>query len=867
MKLVALGGILTIGILGVFALVRSPRVREGSDRSAVNHILRPVGNAVDIGGFPTNLEASPDGRFLVATNSGIEEYLTVIDASTGKIVSRVNFDGDAPDQKKKDGLYFGIKFFRGSDGKTILYAAHGSLDRVTVHEIDAKGHLSAAIKTFKNNRPGFAGAAMPFFQSGLALGSEGHTLYVVDNQTFALNNFEGALSVLDTTTGARNKIITLPAYPLDAASLTTGPYKDSKVYVSCERDGIVTVVNTKTQKAEKNIRVGVNPTHLLLNADQSKLFVSNSGSDTVSVIDTSTDEVTETLNVRPVEQRGLAGATPLGLGLSPDEKTLYVALADLDAIGVVDIRSGKLNGLMPVGWYPTAVKCAGTKLIATVGKGQGPVNPNTVESYIKNNPGPGKDPRGNMQGVDTGPNIRFNERGLVVTLSVPSSERLASQTAIVLKNDRLKMIEQTSRAAKALNPGIKHVIYMVKENRTYDQFFGDFPEGNGDKSLHLYGDETVPNQRALAKRFVLLDNFYANAEMSADGWSWSVAGEASEFVNRNAQYDYARRERNYDYEGQNNGSPVDALGIRNVNDPPGGYLWDACLTANVPFRNYGFYMAAGVPIKTPSGRPFAEDNSITMKAFEGRYAPDFRMFDSDFADSDAWETHHLSWPHHRKTWGVPSSKSRFEAWNRDYQRLIAEGKVPSLMMVRFGNDHTNGTSPDSASPSAMLADNDYAVGQLVQAVSSGPLWKSTAIVIVEDDAQGGFDHVDGHRSICLVISPYVKRHRVDSHFYNTDSALRTVYDLLGLRPGNQFLASASSLSVFDREASNMEPYTAILPPKKTFTVNTKDSYRAADSAQLYKTDHEESDADAQLADILWYDKVGINGRKPLTARP
>jgi YVTN family beta-propeller protein len=832
------------------------RQREGSNRSAVNHVLAATGSSADIGGFPVNMVPSPDHRFLAVTNSGIQEYVTVLDAQTGKIVSRVEFDGQAPKSTKKDGLYFGLCFTKTADGRTLLYVSHGALDRITVHELSADGRLGDAIQAIDDRRPGFIGLRMPNFPAGLALSSDGAKLYAVNNQTFALSDFKGSLSVIDTASGKRVDLIPLPGYPLDIATLTAGPHKDAKVYVTSERDGVVSVVDTKTLKVVKDIHVGANPTHLLLNADQSKLFVSNAGSDTVSVIETDGDEVVQTLNVRPVEQRGLPGATPLGMALSPDEKTLYVALADLDSIGVVDLSKGEPAGLIPIGWYPTGVYSNGTRLIATVGKGQRPANPNTVESYMRNNPGPGKDPRGNMQGVDTGPNIRFNERGLAVTLDLPDAKRLARLTQKAVDNNRFRSIDAYNKPGYFVNPGIKHVIYIVKENRSYDQFFGDFKQGNGDPSLLLYGDDVVPNQRALAKRFVLFDNFYANAEMSADGWSWSTAGIASEFVQRNAQYDYSGHDRNYDYEGQNNGSPVDAMGIRNVNDPPGGYLWDSFLKGHVEFRNYGFYMAEGVPIKTGEHSVIAEDNSIAMKAFEGRAALDFRMFDTDYADSQAWEKHGLTWPHQRKTFGDPPAKSRFEAWNRDYQRLLRENKVPPMMMVRFGNDHTNGTAPGSASPSAMMADNDYAVGQLVETVTNGPLWKDTAIIIVEDDAQGGFDHVDGHRSICFVISPYTRRGVVDSHFYNTDSALRTVQALFGLPASNQFMACASPLRVFGDKLLNAEPYRAILPPKATFTVNTEASYRAADSAKLFSTDHEESASDAQLADILWGDRKG-----------
>jgi hypothetical protein len=238
------------------------------------------------------------------------------------------------------------------------------------------------------------------------------------------------------------------------------------------------------------------------------------------------------------------------------------------------------------------------------------------------------------------------------------------------------------------------------------------------------------------------------------------------------------------------------------------------------------------------------------------------MFDMDYAESDAWDILGKSYPKRRATFGANNAKSRIEAWRTDYQRLLKAKAVPPLMLVRFGNNHTAGTTPGNATPTAMIADNDYAVGQLVDIISHGPLWKSTAIVIVEDDAQGGYDHVDGHRSIAFVISPYVKRSTVNHRFYNTDSAIRTVEWLLGLKPSNQFMGTAEPIDCFGPTPANAEPFRAIMPDSNVFQANSATAYRAKDSARLFHTYREESAPDRELADILWGDRKGATAKRP-----
>jgi len=396
----------------------------------------------------------------------------------------------------------------------------------------------------------------------------------------------------------------------------------------------------------------------------------------------------------------------------------------------------------------------------------------------------------------------------------------------------------------------EHVVYIIKENRTYDQLFGDMPEGNGDPELCVFGREVTPNHHALAEQFVLLDNFYCCAEVSADGWNWSTAGMANAYTVRNAPYSYSRRGREYDYEGQNNGVAVDLEGVLDVARPPGGYIWDRVAEKGLTYRNYGFFVS--FPSGGADGRRPAEENTPTKRRLLEHTDRDFLRFDMAYADSDAWVIHDAPAPQQRRSYGRHRAPSRFAEWKREFDGYVRAGRLPRFMMVRLPRDHTQGTAAGYHSPRAMVADNDYAIGQLVEAVSRSPFWSRTAIFFLEDDAQNGFDHVDAHRSLCLVVSPFVERSTADHRFYNTDSALRTMELLLGLPPMNQYDAIAPPLRVFGDRPENAEPYRALLPPRAIIAeTNARTAYRAADSARFNFRD---ADAvpDAQLNDILWH---------------
>ena len=824
--------------------------------------ITPQGKQTNVGSYPANMALTPDGKHLVVTNAGFRQFVSVLSAADGSLVSKLEVTGDRSDGSgKKQGLYYGIAFgpAQGSGGGPPwpVYLSRGSEDRVWQLFLSTQGLLSnRSGREFLDARGPDWKPADPRHLAGLAISGDGKTIYAANNETGPATNLQGSLSLIDVETRKLKATVTTAGYPLAVVAVTKGPHADKKVYVASERDGLVQVVDPREPGLLRNIRVGEQPQGILLNKEQTRLYVANAGSDTVSVLDTTTDRVVKTYLIRPDDVRGLPGSTPNNLALCPDERRLYVTLGDMNSVAVIDLKAGRLIGYIPVGWNPTAVV----------------VSPDTKRLFVANAKGVNSRNPNAKEVLDRGRYIQNIIEGTVSTIPVPTDSELKRLTTLTLVNNlRPITITSTITNPKAQrptpnslrNPGIGHVIYIIKENRTYDQVLGDLPKGNGDPSLCLFPREVTPNQHALSERFALLDNFYCCAEVSADGWQWSVSGMTSAYTSRNAPYNYSGRGKIYDQEGQNHGVPVDLHGVKDVARPPSGYIWDQCAKRGISYRNYGFYVsfadAGEISMET---RPKAVDNTPNKKALVGHTDLNFRLYDMRYADSDAWVVYNAPAPNQLKEYGAHKAPSRFSAWKREFDEFVKNGKLPRFTMIRLPRDHTSGTAAGASSPRAMVADNDYAVGQVVEAVSKSPFWKSSAIFILEDDAQNGFDHVDAHRSIAFVISPFVKRSILDSRFYNTDSMLRTMGLLLGLPPLCQYDAVASPIDVFGAKLENPEPYTAILPKREIIAeVNQRTAYRAADSARLLNPYKEESAPDEELNDILWGAlKPGI--RKP-----
>lgn len=781
----------------------------------IGKILSPMGEQADAGSFPANMAMSPDGRFLAVTTTGFRQRLTLFDVATGRQLSRVEMPA-------KSALYYGLAWTGSGDDLT-LHASRGFEDKLASYKVGADGTMTEGpVVTLP-------AGGLKAFPAGMA--TLDGAVYAVGNESYEKTGWKGGLFRISG--GAAARVADLGGFPLGLISV------GGRLLAANEADGTVSVI--APGGGVSSIRVGERPAYLAASADGKTAWVANANSDTVSEIDLSAGRVRRTILVRPPSLRGIAGATPLGLTPTPDGRHLLVAMADLNAVAVVDLAKGDLRGYLPVGWYPTAVAVSpdGRRLFVANAKGIVARHPN------------GENYKGRGQ---YGPNLI---EGTLATIDLPAAlADLPRRTAQVMANNRLVKAPK----AEIRNPGIEHVVYVVRENRTYDQVFGDLPQGEADPSLTLFPREVTPNAHALVERFGLFDNFYVCAEVSADGWNWSTAGMANEYTQRNTFTNYSKRGRAYDFEGATNSTARTMQGQTDPAEPAGGYIWDAVDKAGRSQRNYGFFTQFGE--KDAPGENEETGDEATKPVLAKSTSPHFRRYDLSYPDSEAWIKHGLPpAPKQRLKAGPKGDPSRMTAWLREYDEMSAAGKVPRFMTVRLGRDHTQGTTKGQYSPRAMVADNDYALGQLVERISKGPLWKKTAIFVVEDDAQAGFDHVDCHRSPFLLVSPYTERGKVNSMFLNTDSVLRTMTELLGAKAWNHYVATAP-LAPLARRAVNAEAYAAILPAKEIVgEINGAGAYRAADSAKisLYQ---EESMEDIELNDILWGALKGARTARP-----
>jgi YVTN family beta-propeller protein len=608
----------------------------------------------------------------------------------------------------------------------------------------------------------------------------------------------------------------------------------ARAFVSDWGEHSVTAVDTSLRVPLGTTRVGTHPDALVVNprVERHELYVANGDSDTVSVLDTATRQVTRTVDLAPYPGAP-EGSNPSALAVSPDGNTLYVTNAgnnDVDVIGLAGGDRGEqgrggspVEGMIPTAWYPSGVS----------------VSPDGRTVYVGNAKGLGAGPNPRHPGpFGTAPAAQYVGSMMHGTLSVidsPNPGQLQRFTDLVVRNNGF---DERDGVRHDGGPGggvgviprrvgdrspIQHVIYVVKENRTYDQVFGSLGKGNGDPTLNEFGDDSAPNIRNLARTFVTLDNMYANAEVSADGWSWSTAANANSYVQHTWPANYSSgpgRGRGYDFEGGNYATAPNR-------DPHDAYLWDRLDGSNISFRNYGMWTLFGVAPAAP--QPTAP-NLAKVDPHYGRSRTDPLFPGYNLAISD--------------------SAVREPEWERDFHLFEANGDLPTVELVRLPNDHTQGTRKGALTPQAYVADNDLALGRLVQTVSHSRYWASTAIFVIEDDAQDGPDHVDAHRVESLVISPYTQHGRVDSTLYSTVSMLRTMELIVGLRPMTQFDAAATPmLDAFD-DGPNLTPYTAVVPAQSVTQVNAATAPLAAQSDAL-NFDQADAADNRVLNEAIW----------------
>ncbi|MGD0650964.1 MAG: bifunctional YncE family protein/alkaline phosphatase family protein [Verrucomicrobiia bacterium] len=789
--------------------------------------LRPAGRQIEVGDFPINIALHPQGRFAAILHAGYSQHgIMVVDLLAGKVVT------NAPLEETFYGIEFscdGSRLFCSGASEEVIHSfrfTNGLLS--DPHDIRLRGLNNVGIPS---------GLAIDSGAKKLCVANVyGQSVSVVDLQTNAVINIPMAPDSLTNSLGTvvRRRVLT------ETELNYTGvfPYacrlddKQQRLYVSLWGNAEVAVVDLNSRKVIARWPTQEHPNEMALTASGETLFVANANRNTVTVFDTRTGKPLETLSAA-LYPNAPCGSTPNSLALTPDNKTMFVANADNNNLAVFDVttpgRSRSL-GFIPVGWYPTSVRVTpdGRRLLVSNGKG-------VISRANPNGPQPGRRNR-----AETLPQyIAQLLRGTVSVLDLPVRDEFRKQllayTAAAyrcspLRPDATVPAVRPNNNPVPLTPGapgpIKYCLYIIKENRTYDQVLGDMPQGNGDTNLCLFPEEVTPNHHQLARDFVLFDNFYADAEVSADGHEWSMGAYASDFVEKMwpLQYGHNRRAK----------YPYPAEGIFPMATPAGGYLWDRAAEAGVSYRSYGEFVANG---KTP------EDPAIPrVKTLRGHIDEMYRGFDLNYPDA-----------------------KRADRFLHELKRFEDEGDMPRLQVIRLPGDHTFGATLDRKTPSACLADNDLALGRIVEAVSHSKFWPQIAIFILEDDAQNGADHVDAHRTLAFVISPYIKRHSVDSTLYSTSSMLRTIELILGLKPMSQFDAAATPMFNAFQGTPDLTPYTALPARIDPDQHNTRASWGEKISRTMDFSKEDAAD-DLLLNEVIWRAVRGDDSSMPPPTR-
>jgi DNA-binding beta-propeller fold protein YncE len=630
------------------------------------------------------------------------------------------------------------------------------------------------------------------YPAGLAASRDGRWLFVAEN-------LADSVAVVDLTTATVTQRLATERYPYDVA---VAP--DRRVYVSAWGGHTVSVFRAGQAglSDEGRILAGRHPSALLVNRDGSRLFVASGSTDRVHVIDTKRRVIVARLLDPPPEGPG-EGSTPNALALSADETRLYDAEADANAVAVFDLAratsnrqaatgSDGLSGRIPAGWYPTAVAAAADTLFVVNGKGRGS-GPNPL----------GPDPV-NARDRQGGPGSQYTLRMLHGTITVSTT---ANARGDALKQLTTRVVRANGwdkpRAATGMRyPPFTHVLYIIKENRTYDQVLGDLRRGDGDSSLVFFPRAVSPNHHALAERFGLFDRFFVNAEVSADGHNWSTAAYATDYLEKTVQSNYSGRGRSYDYEGTNRG--FDAIPEDDVAEPASGYLWNLAEQKGVTLRNYGEFVVSDstdlddLPEAYRGNKPYLFANTN----------PRFPAYNLSIRD-----------------------QKRADVWLADLAEFTQRGEMPSLQIMRLPNDHTSGARAGAPTPRAHMADNDLALGRVIEGLSRSPFWKNTVVFVLEDDAQNGPDHVDSHRSPLLVVSAY-NRPGVVHRFANTTDVLRTIEEILGLSSLSHFDYYGRPLRDIWASTADLRPYRALTPSVSLDEKNPPNTPEARGSEDL-----------------------------------
>ena len=879
------------------------------------------GRLASMNSFPGTMVVSPDGRYAATLNYGYGTQDTLAEQSISLFDLKSNKIDEFPDERFSttghQSYFVGLAF--SSDGK-YLYASVGSIsdptgatapdmgNGIAVYKF-SDGEISPdrfiaiapqALPTGKRVARGLRKTAphtaIPY-PAGLAvIGSQGHDKLLV------ADNLSDDVVLLDV---ASRRV--LQRFDLSTSNLVPSSYPYTVV---ATRDGkrawcslwnasqvaeldlmsgkVARWINLK--KPDDPIAPGSHPTALLLSPNEKILYVALSNIDQVAVVDTDTGLPSVFLQTASADQK-FAGASPIALAQTTDGNHLFVADASLDAVAVFDVTqisshepstespsSAPLPQFIPTDWYPSSLGVLGNVLLIATGKGVG-TGPN---------PGLGRTPYEMKRHAH--PYIPTLLRGSIARLNIPSTLDSLPQMRLMFEaNNLFRSNPGAMSFAGGKNP-IKHVIYVIKENRTFDQILGDLGVGNGDPSLTMFGEDITPNEHKLARQFGVLDNFYDSGEVSGDGHPWSTAAITSDYDEKNWQIAYRGKERTYDFQGQ----VADEFPLDNnqpdVNDPSTGYLWDNLARNHVSYRDYGEYVnaqwcnerrkAANPQEGTPSGQeakcprtevdqggtlppnvgdphggkspfpwlvPLFSGVKPTKAVLRDHFDPLYPDFQTDYPDQLR----------------ADEFLNEFEAYVRARQEHEGENfELPQFVLLYLPDDHTGGTRPDHPRPAASVADNDLALGRVVDAVSHSPYWDDTAIFVLEDDAQDGADHVDAHRSIAFVISKYSPgspaQPYVERHFHTTVSMIHTMEVLLGLPPMNLNDAYAPVMDQMFSGLGNQPVFKADYRNLKNGLIYERNRHEAPGAKISMKMDFSRPDAaDArQLNEVLWRDQKG-----------
>jgi len=750
--------------------------------------LTPVGKLLPLGDLPLNMAVSPSGKLLAITNNGqSDQSIQLIDTKKEQLIDSVVIAKG----------WLGLTF---SKDEKFLYASGGNDNWIMRYQIKNNKIVPFDTLVIGKKWPEKISVA------GIAVDDKQEFLYTVTKENNSLYVYDLKAKKVKSQ------------LPLGGEGYTCLLSDDNKtLYITCWGCDKVILFDTGKQVVKGSIPVGDNPNDLCITNNGKYLFVCNANDNSVSVISTEQNRVIEILNTA-LYPNSPSGSTTNSVALSGDQKTLYIANADNNCLAVFDVSApghSKSKGFVPTGWYPTCVRVTNDKIFVTNGKG------------LTSKPNPqGPSPLSKKEQVERHADIKNTKvqyigglfTGTLQTVITPDEAQLAIYSQLVYKNSPyVKEQEMVSKGEKG-NPiptrvgdpsPIKYVFYVIKENRTYDQVLSDIPGGNGDTGLLLFGENVTPNLHNIAKQFVLLDNFYVDGEVSADGHNWTMGAYATDYLEKNWPVSYGGRGGSYPGEGG-----------REIANNKNGFLWDYCKKFGVSYRSYGEFIS--------------DEKTANIPSLVNHFCTDYTGWDMGVRDT-----------------------VRFRQWKNDFEQLLATDNVPRLNTLRFGNDHTEGLRLGRPTPKAHAADNDLACGLFVEYLSKSPIWNESVIIILEDDAQNGPDHVDAHRSTTYLAGGFVKQGYVDHTMYSTSSALRTIELILGLPPMTQYDAAAEPMWRCFNSTASHPPFKSVpnLVDLNLKNVVDSDLSRLSEKFDFTKEDRVPDD---QFNTVIWGAIKGLN---------